>query len=124
MWERPAVRDAIRTRTAWSELPREARRAAAVQRIGDLPARMLDRYSLLDTVMDQPGMTIRPDTLLLKCRGSVHINQVVEQDRGKVVTVDADVELTRHRLQPSMAVPMQVQGTAVLSIPASERVMA
>jgi hypothetical protein len=61
---------------------------------------------------------------LLSERGSARSNQAVEQDRREVVTVDTDVKLARHWLQPSVAVPVQVQGTTVLPIPASERVMA
>jgi hypothetical protein len=51
-------------------------------------------------------------------------DQAFEQDWCEVVAIDADVELARHRFQPSVTVPMQVQRTAVLPIPASERVVA
>jgi len=52
--------------------------------------------------------------------------QLVEQDRRIAVhvDVDADVELARHRFQPPMAVAVQVDRAAVLSVPAPERVMA
>jgi hypothetical protein len=51
-------------------------------------------------------------------------DQAFAQDWCEVVAIDANVELARHRFQPSVTVPMQVQRTAVLPIPASERVVA
>ena len=44
--------------------------------------------------------------------------------RREAVHVDADVELPRHRLQPAVAVPVQVQRSPVLSVPSAEGVMA
>ncbi len=49
--------------------------------------------------------------------------QLRQRDRRPAMHVHADVELARHRLQPSMAVTVQVERAHVLPVPAAERVV-
>ncbi len=50
--------------------------------------------------------------------------QLLQRDGRVVPNIDPDIDLTRQRLEPPMAMTMQVQCAAMLTIPATERIVA